>query len=90
MSTGCEILGRFGAALELDWVPGALAEKAKLHLLDTLGVALSGEADPRRRDVGSIAAALHALRFGACVLRVHDVAATVQALRVWQGLIEIH
>jgi dihydropteroate synthase len=48
--------------------------------------ALGGEADPLRRAPGSIAAALFAASRGAAILRVHDVADTVQALRVWRGL----
>lgn len=48
--------------------------------------ALSGTSDAVRRDAGSIAAGLYALSQGACILRVHDVAATVQAVRVWHGL----
>jgi dihydropteroate synthase len=47
---------------------------------------LSGVEDPRDRLAGSLAAGLFALAHGATVLRVHDVAATMQALRVWQGL----
>jgi dihydropteroate synthase len=47
---------------------------------------LSGEAEPARRAPGSIAAGLHALLHGARILRVHDVAETVQAVRAWQGL----
>ncbi len=47
---------------------------------------LSGQADPKRRVGGSLAAALFALQQGAAVLRVHDVAITVQAVRVWQAL----
>lgn len=35
---------------------------------------------------GSLAAALAAVQAGARILRVHDVAPTVQALRVWQAL----
>lgn len=35
---------------------------------------------------GSLAAALHGARCGVRVLRVHDVAATVQALQVWHAL----
>ena len=35
---------------------------------------------------GSIAAALAGLAQGVAVLRVHDVAATRQALRIWQAL----
>ncbi len=46
----------------------------------------SGEADPRRRLPGSLAAGLAAALNGASVLRVHDVAATIQALRVWQAI----
>ncbi|HEX7388694.1 MAG TPA: dihydropteroate synthase [Acidiphilium sp.] len=48
--------------------------------------ALAGEADPVRRDPGSIAAALFAADCGAAILRVHDVAGTVQALRIWRAL----
>ena len=47
---------------------------------------LSGVPDPAERLAGSIAAGLFAAAHGADILRVHDVAATVQALRVWQGL----
>ena len=43
---------------------------------------LTGVAEPRERVAGSIAAALAAVERGATVLRVHDVAATVQALAV--------
>jgi dihydropteroate synthase len=52
---------------------------------NTIGM-LSGETDPKRRGPGSIAAGLMALDRGARVLRVHDVAETVQAVRVWVGL----
>ena len=44
---------------------------------------LSGVAAPAARVAGSVAAALHAAAQGAAILRVHDVAETVQALRVW-------
>lgn len=47
---------------------------------------LSGEAEARKRGAGSLAAALLALSRGATLLRVHEVADTVQAVRVWQGL----
>jgi dihydropteroate synthase len=47
---------------------------------------LAGEADPAARDAGSLAAGLWALQQGAEVLRVHDVAGTVQAVRVWRAL----
>jgi dihydropteroate synthase len=44
------------------------------------------QADPRRRLPGSLAAGLFALSHGATILRVHDVAETVQAITVWQVL----
>jgi dihydropteroate synthase len=47
---------------------------------------LSGEAVARRRLPGSLAAGLAALLGGAAILRVHDVAETVQALAVWRGI----
>ena len=50
--------------------------------------ATSGEDQPARRFPGSIAAGLFALSQGASVLRVHDVKATVQAVRVWHTLHE--
>jgi dihydropteroate synthase len=47
---------------------------------------IAGEPDPARRMAGSLAASLFALGQGAAILRVHDVAETVQAVRVWQTL----
>lgn len=47
---------------------------------------LSGAEDMKQRMAGSIAAGLYALSQGATILRVHDVAATVQAVRTWQAL----
>lgn len=44
-----------------------------------------GEA-PKDRMPGSLATVLHTLGQGAQILRVHDVAATVQAVAVWQAL----
>ncbi len=49
---------------------------------------IAGEPDPQRRAPGSITAALFALERGASILRVHDVAETVQAIRVWTALRE--
>lgn len=43
---------------------------------------LTGVTEPRLRLAGSVAAALEAVRRGADVVRVHDVAATVEALAV--------
>jgi dihydropteroate synthase len=51
----------------------------------TIG-ALSGEAPADERLGGSIALAMKAADQGAQILRVHDVAETVQALRVWRGM----
>ena len=48
--------------------------------------ALTGEPVAVRRMPGSLAAALAALDRGATILRVHDVAETVQALHVWRGI----
>ncbi len=48
--------------------------------------ALSGEAPAAERLPGSLALALRGADLGVQVLRVHDVAETVQALRVWRGL----
>ncbi len=47
---------------------------------------LGGAAGPKQRMGGSLAAALFALKQGASILRVHDVAATVQAVHVWRTL----
>lgn len=47
---------------------------------------LTGREDPRERVHGSVAAALVAAQRGARLLRVHDVAATVDALKVWQAV----
>ena len=48
--------------------------------------ALSNEAPVDARLGGSIGLALHGIERGAQLLRVHDVAETVQAVRVWRGL----
>lgn len=48
--------------------------------------AATGQARADRRAVGSIVAALPGLAFGDVILRVHDVAETVQALRMWSAL----
>ncbi len=47
---------------------------------------LTGRSDPRERVHGSVAAALIAAQRGAKLLRVHDVAATVDALKVWNAV----
>jgi dihydropteroate synthase len=47
---------------------------------------LTGRDDPHQRVHGSVAAALIAAQRGAKLLRVHDVAATVDALKVWNAV----
>lgn len=73
-----------------------LARTAALHGLGCpllIGVSrkrfiagLSKGEPPKDRVAGSVATALHTLGQGAHILRVHDVAATVQAVAVWQAL----
>jgi len=45
-----------------------------------------GRSDPRERAAGSVAAHLIAAQRGAKLLRVHDVGATVDALKVWNAI----
>ena len=47
---------------------------------------LTGREDPRERIAGSVAAHLIAAQRGAMLLRVHDVAATADALKVWNAV----
>jgi dihydropteroate synthase len=47
---------------------------------------LTGVDDPARRVCGSVAAHLEAVRRGARLLRVHDVAAHAEALAVWKAV----
>jgi dihydropteroate synthase len=48
--------------------------------------ALSNEAPAHQRLGGSLTLALKAMDAGSHIIRVHDVAETVQAARVWRGL----
>lgn len=48
--------------------------------------ALTGQTVAAERVEGSIAVALHAADSGVAIVRVHDVAATVRALTVWNAL----
>lgn len=50
-----------------------------------LGQILGGR-PPSGRQAASVAAALWAVSHGAAIVRVHDVAPTVDALRVWQAI----
>lgn len=47
---------------------------------------LTGREEPRERAAGSLAAHLIAAQNGAMLLRVHDVAVTVEALKVWNAV----
>ena len=47
---------------------------------------LTGEADAAERAHGSVAAALASVARGAQIVRVHDVKATADALKVWDAL----
>ena len=47
---------------------------------------LTGRSDPHERVHGSVAAHVIAAQRGAKILRVHDVAATVDALKVWNAV----
>ena len=50
---------------------------------------LTGRIDPHDRIHGSVAAHLIAAQRGAKLLRVHDVAATVDALKIWNAVNEV-
>jgi dihydropteroate synthase len=47
---------------------------------------LTGRSDPHDRIHGSVAAHLIAVQRGAMLLRVHDVAATIDALKIWNAV----
>jgi dihydropteroate synthase len=51
----------------------------------TIGM-ITGQKAPAERVAGSIAAGLAGVANGAAILRVHDVAAHVQALQVWRAI----
>jgi dihydropteroate synthase len=61
-----------------------VAVLAGLSRKSTLG-ALTGRSVPAERVHASVAAALVAAERGAAIVRVHDVAATVDALKVWRA-----
>lgn len=50
-----------------------------------IGEALGG-ADAQHRAVGSVAAHLISIQQGACMVRVHDVKPTVDAIKVWKAM----
>lgn len=61
---------------------------AGLSRKKTLGE-ISGREVPAERVHASVAAHLIAVQRGAMIVRVHDVAATVDALKVWQAVAEV-
>ncbi|MFN7834522.1 MAG: dihydropteroate synthase [Burkholderiaceae bacterium] len=67
---------------ELSTIAGVLVGVSRKSMIGEL----TAQADPAKRLAGSVAAALFAASLGACVLRVHDVRATVDACRVWAAL----
>lgn len=75
-------------ALQRAWAaePPAWPWLAGWSRKSTLGWITGAPVD--RRLAASVAAALAAVQAGACVLRVHDVAATREALQVWQAMAE--
>jgi dihydropteroate synthase len=75
-----EILSRLGLYLGLGR-PLLLGVSRKSFI-----ARLGGDGTASERLPGSLAAALAGLAEGVAVLRVHDVAATAQALRIWQAL----
>ncbi|MBJ9985391.1 dihydropteroate synthase [Acinetobacter sp. S40] len=53
-----------------------------------IGEALGG-ANAQQRAVGSVTAHLLSIQQGASIVRAHDVKATVDAIRVWQAMLEV-
>jgi len=75
-----ELLGRMQGLAELG-VPVLAGLSRKRSIGE-----LTGRAGPLERVHGSVAAHLVAVQRGARIVRVHDVAATVDALRVWRAV----
>lgn len=80
LSHNLALLAQFGRFSEL-----GVAVLAGLSRKKSIGE-LTGRDDPRERVHGSVAAHLIAAQRGANLLRVHDVAATVDALKVWNAV----
>ncbi|MGH6943914.1 MAG: dihydropteroate synthase [Geminicoccaceae bacterium] len=74
-----DILSRLGLYLGLG-VPLVLGVSRKSFIAP-----IAGEASASERVFGSLAAALSGVAQGVAVLRVHDVAATQQAVRIWRA-----
>jgi dihydropteroate synthase len=73
-----ELVNQLGVLVELGY-PVYIGASRK-RLIGTL----TGVESPKDRDVGSVALHLAAVSRGASIIRVHDVAAHVQALAVWR------
>ena len=74
------LLSELAGLVELGWpVLAGLSRKSMLG-------AITGREPPDQRVAASVAAALLAAERGAAILRVHDVAATVDALKVRQAV----
>ncbi len=56
------------------------------YLVSALSVKHLVVRDAQNRAVGSVAAHLLSIQQGACMVRAHDVKATVDAIRVWQAM----
>jgi len=78
-----ELLKRLAEVVRLVAVPVAIGASRKSFL-----TAIDPSAAPRERLGASVAAAIHAARAGAAVLRVHDVRATRQAIDLSNRLCE--
>ena len=78
-----------GVRVSIEWYcaktgPGWSSRKPKISPIPPF--ALSNEAPVDARLGGSLALALKGAEAGVQLIRVHDVAETVQALHVWRGL----
>lgn len=77
-----QLLARLSALTALAYpVLAGLSRKSMLG-------AVTGRADPRERVAASVAGAVLAAQAGAALVRVHDVAETVDALAVWAATVE--
>ncbi len=76
-----ELLRRLPSLLEFGC--RVLVGVSRKRFLDEGGTAMA----PKARLPASLAAGLYALSRGASILRVHDVAETVQAIRAWQAMV---
>lgn len=68
-----------------DTVPAGVPILTGLSRKSMIGV-VTGRSAPHERVAGSIAGTLAAIERGAAIVRVHDVAASVDALKVWQAM----